>query len=374
MADNLFQDVFVPDNFASGKEGGASVLAEMPDFLTCIVAEYVWVDAEGRTRSKCKTVDAKPEVAEDCSIWCFNGAATGQANSKNSDVYLVPRKVFDDPVRGAPHVLVVCEAISASMEPAAGNWRAECAEVLEKYQACDPWFGFEQEYVLCDEEGEPCVCGHEDDTGMFYCGRGAQSTPKYMRDIMGDHYAMCMRGGIKISGMNLEAIAGQGEFQIGPCKGINIGDHMIAARHILHKAANKYRRSISFKATHEELVGGSGMHANLSTRQTRGDGGLDVIEKIAKGMGAKHKDALAAYGEGNIERMSGKNLSPDMGSFRFGVADRTASVRVPRGVGIVGKGYLEDRRPSANADPYRVTMHLMRVLGLVLYKNVPQVK
>merc|ERR1719265_1100510 len=100
------------------------------------------------------------------------------------------------------------------------------------------------------------------------------------------------------------------------------------------------------------------MHANVSTKQTRGDGGLNVIEKCARALGRKAADGLKAYGDGNVERMSGKFNCPDMNTFRFGVADRTAAVRVPRGVGIVGKGYLEDRRPAANADPYRVAMHL----------------
>jgi glutamine synthetase len=273
MAGNIFQSVFTSDGFETGKEGGQAVLADKGDFLSCIVAEYVWLDAKGQTRSKCKTVDKKPENADDCAIWSFNGAETGQSEQDNSDVYLVPRKVFDDPVRGAPHVLVVCEAISPSMEPAAGNFRAECSELAEKFAGHDFWFGFEQEYVCCDEDGKPLQTYQGKEGGDFYCGRGALHLAPKMREIMGDHYAMCLRGGIKISGMNVEQGMAQGEFQIGPCKGINIGDHMVAARHTLHKAANKYRVAISFKAINDGVNGGSGMHANETTKQTRGDGG-----------------------------------------------------------------------------------------------------
>ena len=43
-----------------------------------------------------------------------------------------------------------------------------------------------------------------------------------------------------------------------------------------------------------------------------------------------------------------------MREFRWGVSDRGASVRVPWQVAKDGKGYLEDRRPSANMDPYKV--------------------
>jgi len=364
MAGNIFGEVHAPTDFETGKDGGAAALAEMAGFKNCIVAEYVWVDSKGQTRSKCKTVTAKPDAADDCAIWSYNGAQCGQAEAGSSDVYLVPRKVFDDPVRGAPHVLVVCESITASMEAAPGNYRAECSETMEKHAGADPWFACEQEYVCCNDQGSPLsVAGSPSD---FYCGRGALNLANGMRELMGDHYAMCMRAGIKISGMNCEAGAAQGEFQIGPCKGINIGDHMIAARHTLHKAANKYRVAITFAPIVDGVDFGNGCHMNFSTRQTRGDGGLTVIEKIGRALGRRAKEALALYGEGNDKRLSGTNLAPDAANFRFGVADRTAAVRIPRACGIVGKGWLEDRRPGGNCDPYRVATHVMRTAGDVL--------
>jgi glutamine synthetase len=362
MASFAFRDLFAPENCPTGKEGGAQVLADKADFKDCCVAEYLWVDAKGATRSKCKTVSNSPESADDCAIWMYNGAPCGQASTESSDVYLVPRKVFTDPVRGEPHVMVVCESITASMEPAMGNFRAECAEIMEKNTASDPWFGLEQEYTLLDEDGNPMATGGKD----CYCGRGALNLPEAMRELMGDHYAMCLSGGIKIGGMNTEQGPGQAEFQIGPCKGLNAADHMIAARHILHRAAQKYRVAISFQAIHDEVGFGSGMHCNFSCRQTRGDGGLSVLEKICRALGRRQKEAMAAYGEGNDMRLNGKNGCSDMNSFKFGVADRSASIRIPRQVGITGKGYLEDRRPAACCDPYRVTGHIMRTAAEVL--------
>jgi glutamine synthetase len=356
---DLWRDVFSPE-VATGKEGGAQALAEKSGFQNTCVAEYVWLDGKGQTRSKCKTLDKTPGNADECSIWTFNGAASDQAPANQSDVYLVPRKVFADPVRGAPHVLVICEAITSGMEPAKGNFRAECAEQMEKYKTCEPWFGIEQEYVICDDQGTPLKTSGTD----RYCGRGAQHLPKFMREIMGDHYAQCLSAGIKITGMNCEGGEAQGEFQIGPCKGLNAGDHLIAARHTLHKCANKYRCAISFKGCEESGVC-NGLHVNFSSKKMRADGGLMWIEKVAKQLGNAQKDGLAAYGEGNDKRLQGKGGAPGT-NFRFAVADRGASIRIPRNVGIVAKGYLEDRRPSANADPYRVTAHMMREAGKIL--------
>jgi glutamine synthetase len=363
MSSNIFRDIFLP-SVPEGKEGGAQVMADKNSFSDCCVAEYVWLDGAGKTRSKCKTISAKPQSADDCAIWMYNGTPCDQADPQSSDVYLVPRRIFDDPVRGAPHVLVVCESITSAMEPAKGNFRAECAEVMERFMAAEPWFGLEQEYVLCDDKGKPLptVGGNY----SAYCGRGTLNLPEGMRETMGDHYAMCLSAGIKICGMNTEQGAAQGEFQIGPCKGLEAADHMVAARHTLHKAAQKYRIAVSFKAMEKDVGVGSGLHCNFSARQTRTEGGLAVIEKICRALSRRQKEALSAYGVGNEERLNGKNDTSEMNGFKFGVADRSASIRIPRNVGITGKGYLEDRRPAANADPYRVTACMMRTAGEVL--------
>ena len=37
-------------------------------------------------------------------------------------------------------------------------------------------------------------------------------------------------------------------------------------------------------------------------------------------------------------------------------SDRGASIRIPWQVEVDKKGYLEDRRPNANADPYVIAM------------------
>lgn len=37
-------------------------------------------------------------------------------------------------------------------------------------------------------------------------------------------------------------------------------------------------------------------------------------------------------------------------TFKFGVADRGSSIRIPLPVQLANKGYLEDRRPAANVE------------------------
>ena len=50
-------------------------------------------------------------------------------------------------------------------------------------------------------------------------------------------------------------------------------------------------------------------------------------------------------------------------TFSYGVSDRGASIRIPMNLTQNNwKGYLEDRRPSGNADPYRVTNRILTTM------------
>ena len=80
----------------------------------------------------------------------------------------------------------------------------------------------------------------------------------------------------------------------------------------------------------------------------------EIKEAIYK-LGAKHAEHIAAYGEGNECRLTGKHETADMNTFSYGVANRGCSIRIPRQTDAEGCGYLEDRRPSSNCDPYVVT-------------------
>ena len=44
------------------------------------------------------------------------------------------------------------------------------------------------------------------------------------------HYKACLYAGLNVTGTNAEVMPGQWEYQVGPCEGIEIGDHVWAAR------------------------------------------------------------------------------------------------------------------------------------------------
>jgi glutamine synthetase len=87
-------------------------------------------------------------------------------------------------------------------------------------------------------------------------------------------------------------------------------------------------------------------------------GGMKEIERAICRLKDRHDEHIAAYGEGNEKRLTGLHETASIREFTWGVADRGASIRVGNETYKDGCGYLEDRRPSANCDPYVVTSML----------------
>ena len=77
----------------------------------------------------------------------------------------------------------------------------------------------------------------------------------------------------------------------------------------------------------------------------------------------RHLEFIENYGSKNEMRLTGKHETQTIDKFSWGVSDRGASIRIPHTV-IENdwSGYLEDRRPGANADPYKITKLLTEVL------------
>jgi len=132
---------------------------------------------------------------------------------------------------------------------------------------------------------------------------------------------------------------------------------MWAARYLLNKCAEEYNLSVSYEPKLFADWNGSGCHTNFSTKIMReGSGGMKYIEDMMKKMEAKHTLHLKLYGEGNESRLTGIHETSSMDTFSYGAGNRAASVRIPSQTKADnGKGYIEDRRPSSNIDPYVVT-------------------
>ncbi|XP_055526469.1 glutamine synthetase 2 cytoplasmic isoform X2 [Wyeomyia smithii] len=336
-----------------------------------IIATYIWIDGTGENvRCKDRTLDFIPEKPSDLPIWNYDGSSCYQAAGHNSDVYLRPAAIYRDPFRRGNNILVICETYRFDGTPTESNKRKTCNEVCEKVAAERPWFGIEQEYTLLDIDGRPLGWpknGFPGPQGPYYCGVGADKV--YARDIVDAHYRACLYAGVKICGTNAEVMPAQWEFQVGPCEGISIGDDLWMARFLLHRIAEEF--GIIATLDPKPMTGdwnGAGAHTNVSTKKMREDGGIVEIEKAIAKLSKHHERHIRAYdphgGKDNERRLTGKHETSSIHDFNAGVANRGASVRIPRGVADEGKGYFEDRRPSSNCDPYVVVEAILRTICL----------
>ena len=227
--------------------------------------------------------------------------------------------------------------------------------------------GLEQEYTLFNLDkvtplGWP-KGGYLAPQGPYYCSAGADVA--FGRAVVDAHYRACLYAGIKISGINAEVLPGQWEYQVGPAQGIEAGDMLWMSRYIMARVTEDFGVTCSFEPKPiEGDWNGSGCHTNFSTKAMREEGGIAVIKAACEKLGAKHAEHIAVYGEGNERRLTGKHETASYKVFKYGVADRGASIRIPRDAEREGKGYFEDRRPASNCDPYVVTAKIFKTCCL----------
>ena len=316
-------------------------------------AQYLWLDGTEPTpliRTKTKVI-AKGEAPP---IWGFDGSSTNQAPGDNSDCVLKPVFTCPDPIRGGDNIIVLTEVMLTDMSPHPTNTRAACVETGNKYASLECWFGLEQEYTFF-EDGRPLGWpehGYPAPQADYYCGVGAEEI--FGRPIVEEHLDACLAAGLKISGINAEVMPGQWEFQIGPCGPVEASDHLTIARYLLRRVAEDYGVSVSLEA--KPVLGdwnGAGCHTNFSTNTMREN--YDACIAACEALGKKADLHVANYGADIDQRLTGLHETCSYQQFKYGVSDRGASIRIPWQVAQDRKGYIEDRRPNANCDPYLVT-------------------
>ena len=326
--------------------------------MSKVKAEYIWMDGHEPTqklRSKTKVIDDAINSIDDLPLWGFDGSSTNQAEGNDSDCMLKPVCKVPDPIRGGDDILVMCEVMNPDGSIHSSNTRAHLRDVAEKFSNEEAWFGIEQEYTLFEGRnplGWP-EGGYPAPQGPFYCGVGADEV--FGREIVEEHLQLCMDAGLEVSGINAEVMPGQWEYQIGPLGPLDAADQMWISRWLLYRISEEYGVSATL---HPKPVkgdwNGAGAHTNFSTKSMREKGGIDVINEACEKLSKNHDEHIIVYGAHNEERLTGLHETCSIKEFRYGVSDRGASIRIPMQTANDGYGYLEDRRPSANMDPYRV--------------------
>jgi len=326
--------------------------------------EYIWLDGYKPTqtmRSKTKVVSDFSGKLEDCPVWSFDGSSTEQAQGGSSDLLLKPVAIFKDPARKNAY-LVMTEVLNADGTPHESNGRATIED-----DDNDFWFGFEQEYVLWNIDthspyGFPAPGYFPAPQGPYYCSVGGEYIVG--RDIVEKHLDFCIEAGLNIEGVNAEVMKGQWEYQIFAKGAKAAGDQIWVARYILERIAEEYGIRINLDPKPVEGDwNGSGMHANFSNTTLRTCGSKETYDKICEAFRPVVAEHIAVYGAQNDLRLTGKHETAAITDFSYGVSDRGASIRIPIITVENGyKGWLEDRRPASNADPYKVAARIVKTV------------
>ncbi|MCF6270721.1 MAG: glutamine synthetase beta-grasp domain-containing protein [Melioribacteraceae bacterium] len=320
--------------------------------------EYIWLDGAYPTqqmRSKTKVLSDFSGKVEDVPIWSFDGSSTMQAEGNSSDLLLKPVRIFNDPDRKNAY-LVMTEVLNADGTPHKTNARATIHD-----DDGDFWFGFEQEYVLWDlahhtPYGFPAPGYYPPPQGPFYCSVGAEYS--IGREIVEQHLDLCIAADINIEGVNAEVMKGQWEYQVFAKGAKEAGDQMWVARYLMERVGEEHNVRINLDP--KPVAGdwnGSGMHANFSDTTLRTCGSKETYGKICEAFGTEEaiERHISVYGSDNHKRLTGLHETQAINKFSYGVSDRGASIRIPIATVEAGyKGWLEDRRPASNADPYKV--------------------
>jgi glutamine synthetase len=314
--------------------------------------EYIWLDGytpEPNLRSKTKvlTSETEPEL-ESLPIWNFDGSSTNQAEGNYSDCLLKPVKLIRDPQRKNGY-LVLCEVLNPDMTPHSSNTRSSIKD------NSNMWVGFEQEYFIYDGE---LPLGHTKGNmkpqGEYYCGIGTDNVSG--RNIVEHHLDVCLSAGLNLTGINAEVALGQWEFQVMGKGTLDSCDQLILCRYLLQRVAETYSVKIEYHP--KPLQGdwnGSGLHTNFSNKKMREVGGKEYFDSILNVFELNHSKHIENYGSDNEYRLTGKHETQSIDKFSYGVSDRGSSIRIPQVTVNNGwKGYVEDRRPASNGDPYRI--------------------
>jgi glutamine synthetase len=339
--------------------------------------EYIWYDASGAFRSKVRIVHCSPTQINMHmrADWNYDGSSTGYTTTQNSEIILHPVATYTDRSRERYYYLL-CESIlqTQHLDP-----RHQLERLFNQNQVSilEPWFGFEQEFFILDKRTNhilgtnpatplppqgPYYCGVQLPSGYNYATEGDRGIDR-TRELTEAIVKRCMDIGVGVTGWNLEVAPGQTEIQVFG-HGLRACDDLMMMRYMAYRVLASHHCEPDFRPKPlGSAWNGSGMHTNVSTVQTRAENGMDVIQGYMSSLKQYHTAHIAVYGEGNEERLTGHHETSSMETFTHGIGDRTASVRIPTQTMHDGRGYFEDRRPAANANPYIVAERILKTIA-----------
>lgn len=329
--------------------------------ITTKIIDYIWLDSERNLRTKKRILYLDNSIGEyfnSVPEWNYDGSSTGQASIEgNTEIILKP--IFTSTNENEPRTIIaLCDIFDINGNPLSHRKAAEEYFTREEVLKEEPWFGLEQEFFLIPKSNFSENYFTEISNKNEYCSTNRNYTE---RCIINNFITLCHNFNITLSGVNSEVSPHQWEFQLFG-KGLNVCDQLYISRFILETIAEQYQYIVSYSPKINSNVSGSGCHVNFSTNSTRTENtGYDLIKQYIKRFEEKHMKLIDCCSEKNKERLSGKFETAKWDKFTWGVGTRNTSIRVPNDTFKNKCGYLEDRRPGSDIDPYLYCMTMCKI-------------
>ena len=183
------------------------------------------------------------------------------------------------------------------------------------------------------------------------------------RDIRAEMVLAMQELGLTIEAQHHEVAPAQHEIDFKFDTMLKTADMLQHLKYVVRNVAQEYGKTATFMPKPMFADNGSGMHTNFSFYKMRDTGSEELMNSMCDALGAVHSEGIKEYGSDNDQRLTGLHETQSIDQFSYGVSDRGASIRIPiYTVQNNWNGYLEDRRPASNADPYRIINHIVSTL------------
>ena len=337
--------------------------------MTKYKLEYIWLDGYTpvpnlRGKTQIKEFDSFPTL-EQLPLWGFDGSSTMQAEGHSSDCVLKPVAVYPDGAR-TNGVLVMCEVMMPDGKtPHATNKRATILDDRRRLVRLRAGVLLLQGRPSARLPRQTAIPRRRAPTTPASATRTSATSPaRSSRSISTS--ASPPASTTKASTPRWPRASGNSRSSARAPRRPPTRCGWPATSCM--RLTEKYGIDIEFhcKPLGDTDWNGSGMHANFSTTYMREVGGKDYFEALMKAFEKNLKDHIAVYGPDNDKRLTGKHETAPWNKFSYGVADRGASIRVPHCFVNNGyKGYLEDRRPNSQGDPYQIASQILKTIASV---------
>ena len=350
-----------PESRPAPSPKGAAGVRERPDAAPSgpinTKLEYIWLDGSTSKKLRSKVIYQmlNSNILSSPKLLMQN-LHESTFDGPDSELILKPMRIVLDGTSTSmnnnqpQNFVVLCEVFNDDGTPHKTNTRAALRESLKENDQ-NMRFSIDQEYVLFNPDTEyPEVDKKLQEN--YYCGVGFDLV---RHDQVADmHVRACNMASLQMLGTNV-IMLGHWAYQTKELPPIEAADNLWFSRFFLQRIAGRFNLNVSYdpKPMYENWRS-SNAHIKFSTKEMRESPSVSLFNMICSSLEPHHKEAVLHYGENNKKGC--------VDNFTWGENDRSVSIKIPCLNTNEKVGYIEDRRPAANMDPYEALKHLNDVM------------